>query len=78
MDMRGIGDRWLADETIDGVGFRRHDIVEIMTGKYEGEIGRIELLMDLAPEARYLVKLTSSGRMVPVAQSALQRADLTQ
>ena len=73
MDIRGIGDRWLAGERIDGVSFQRHDAVEVMMGRYEGETGRIELLMDLGPETKYLVKLGAGERMVPVMQSALRK-----
>jgi len=75
MQMRGLGDRWLAGERIDGVSFQRHDAVEVMMGRYEGEAGRIELLMDLEPEARYLVKLASEERMVPVTQSSLRKTN---
>lgn len=73
MTHRGIGDRWLAGEQIDGVAFQRHDAVEVSTGRHQGATGRIELLMALEPEARYLVKLEPNGRLAPVAQSALQR-----
>lgn len=73
MNIRGLGDRWLAGEAIDGVVFQRHDSVEVLTGRFEGEHGRIELLMDVEPEARYLVKVATSERLVPIAQSALRR-----
>ena len=73
MSVRGIGDRWLAGEAIEGVTFHRHDPVEIFVGRHEGQFGRIELLMDVEPEARYLVKLDEAGRLVPVNQSALRR-----
>jgi len=73
MSVRGIGDRWLAGETIDGVTLHRHDPVEIVAGRHEGQFGRIELLMDVEPEARYLVKLDEAERLVPVNQSALRR-----
>lgn len=73
MTLRGIGDRWLAGEEIDGVSYHRHDTVDILDGKHEGKTGRIELLMDVGPEARYLVKLEPDGRLVPVGESALRR-----
>lgn len=73
MTLRGIGDRWLAGEKIDGVSLQRHDAVDISAGRHEGEIGRVELLMDVQPEARYLIKLAQSGRLVPVSESALRR-----
>ena len=73
MSVRGIGDRWLAGEPIEGVSVHRHDAGEIVAGRHEGQFGRIELLMDVDPEARYLVKLDEAERLVPVNQSALQR-----
>jgi hypothetical protein len=72
MSVRGIGDRWLAGEAIDGVAFQRHDPVGIVGGRHEGQTGRIELLMNVEPEARYLVKLDDGERLVPVNQSALR------
>jgi hypothetical protein len=72
MSVRGIGDRWLAGDVIEGVSMRRHDAVQIVAGRHEGQPGLIELLMDLQPEARYLVKLDQGGRLVPVNQSALR------
>ena len=74
MTLRGIGDRWLAGESIDGVSFQRHDAVAISAGRHEGKTGHIELLMDVEPEARYLVKLEVDGRLVPVSESALVRS----
>ena len=73
MTLRGIGDRWLAGEQIEGVSFHRHDAVEVAAGKHAGKTGRIELLMDVEPEARYLVELRPDGRLTPVNESALRK-----
>lgn len=69
---RGVGDRWLAGETVPGVAFALHDPVEVITGPLDGERGTIALLMGLTPEPSYLVSL-GAGRDVRLRQSALRR-----
>ena len=70
---RGIGDRWLAGETVAGVEFALHDPVEVAGGPFDGERGAITLLMGLTPEPTYLVTL-ASGRDVRLRQSVLRRS----
>ena len=70
MSIRGVGDRWLAGEAIDGVKFGHNDDVEVVAGSRAGARGRIVLLIGLQPEPEYLVKL-GAGRDVRVRQSAL-------
>ncbi len=70
----GAGDRWLAGERVDGVLFGHHDRVEFVTGRFGGERGRVELLLALGPEPRYLVALERGGEAVRVRQSALRAA----
>lgn len=68
---RGLGDRWLAGEAVDGVAFALHDAVEVVAGPLDGERGSITLLMGLSPEPSYLVTL-AGGRDVRMRQSALR------
>lgn len=72
--IQGLGDRWLAGESIPGVDFALHDAVELVGGPLDGERGSISLLMGLAPEPSYLVSV-SGGRDVRLRQSGLRRAD---
>ena len=72
--IQGVGDRWLAGESIPGVEFALHDAVELVGGPLDGERGSIALLMSLAPEPSYLVSL-GDGRDVRQRQAALRRAD---
>lgn len=75
MTLRGIGDRWLAGESVPGVTFGHNDAVEITEGEHVGEKGTIILLMALHPEPRYLVQLQEGRRDVRVRQSALRRME---
>ena len=75
MSLRGIGDRWLAGESVPGVTFGHNDAVEITEGEYAGETGMIILLMTLHPEPRYLVQLREGRRDVRARQSALRRLE---
>lgn len=77
MSLRGIGDRWLAGERIEGVLFGRGDTVSIAGGERAGERGTIVLLLDLAPEPLYLVELAAGRRDLKVRQSALRPPELT-
>ena len=72
--IQGVGDRWLAGESIPGVEFALHDTVELVGGPLDGERGSIALLMGLTPEPSYLVSM-SRGRDVRQPQGALRRAD---
>jgi hypothetical protein len=70
---RGVGDRWLAGETVPGVEFRLHDRVQITTGRHAGAIGGVVLLTLLHPEPSYLVSL-GGGITARARQSALRVA----
>lgn len=69
---RGLGDRWLAGEMVDGVRFEHGAAVEIASGRYAGRRGTVALLMDLGEDPLYLVDLGESA--VRVRQSDLCRA----
>jgi hypothetical protein len=71
--MRGVGDRWLAGEPVDGVRFAHHDRVEITGGALDGARGTIALLVGLVPEPSYLVSRGAAGD-VKVRQSSLRPA----
>lgn len=70
---RGLGDRWLAGERIDGVAFAQNDAVRVREGRHAGRLGRVLLLADAPPAAAYLVDL-GDGRPARLAQSALDPA----
>jgi hypothetical protein len=73
-DHRRIGDRWLAGETLPGIGFARHDSVLVAEGRYQGRVGTISLLLTPPPDPLYLVELRGEPAAdVRVRQSALQR-----
>lgn len=72
MDIRGLGDRWFAGESIPGVAFGHNEAVEITAGEYSGHTGSIVFLMDVAPEPLYLVELGSANGDVRIRQSALR------
>jgi len=71
--MRGLGDRWLAGEPVDGVAFAHHDSVEVVGGSLDGHAGTVLLLLAVAPEPLYLVAVDGRGD-VRIRQSALQAA----
>ena len=75
METRGLGDRWLAGEAIDGVLFARHDPVAIVDGPNSGESGSIVLLMGIRPQPTYLVELGSGRGSVRARQSELSAAE---
>jgi hypothetical protein len=64
----------LAGEAVDDVRFAHHAEVEIAGGRFDGERGRVELLIALAPEPQFLVALADAGRSVKVRQSSLRPA----
>jgi hypothetical protein len=70
--MRGVGDRWLAGEAVEGVEFSLHDRVQVVGGTFDGAIGSIALLVGLSPEPTYLVSL--GARDVRVRQAELRPA----
>ncbi len=74
MNLRGVGDRWLAGESIAGVTFGLHDGVDVLRGPHAGASGAIILLLALHPEPMYLVGLETGAGDVRVPQSALRLA----
>ena len=72
MSVRGLGDRWLAGEPIDGVAFAHNQSVMIAEGTRGGQRGIVVLLMAVTPVPRYLVRLAAGGDEVRVLQSALE------
>lgn len=74
MDVRGIGDRWMAGEEIPGVTFGLGDRVEILEGPNADERGAIIFLVAVRPEPLYLITLGSGRGDVRVRQSGLRRA----
>lgn len=71
--LRGVGDRWLAGEAIDGVRHGPGARVAFAAGPRAGERATVELLVVVAPEPAYQVR-TADGAVVRVRQSSL-RAD---
>jgi hypothetical protein len=72
LNLRGVGDQWLAGEKPTGVRFAQNDAVEIVSGSEAGEGGTVILLLDLEPEPLYLVELGSGRGDRKVRQSALR------
>ena len=75
MEMRGLGDRWLAGDAVEGVTFARHASVSIVEGPHSGETGAIMLLTGIRPQPTYLVELGSGRGSVRVRQSELRALD---
>jgi transcription antitermination factor NusG len=75
MSIRGIGDRWLAGETVPGVAFAHHQSVRIVSGPHADEAGRIVLLLAVEPAPVYVVAIGTQRRDVRVRQSELRAAD---
>jgi hypothetical protein len=73
MNVRGLGDRWVAGETLPGVAYAFGDPVEVVDGARAGARGTIALLLAVSPEPRYLVALGGGGD-ARVRQSGLRRA----
>jgi hypothetical protein len=73
VELRGVGDRWMAGETVAGVEFAVRQAVTITGGARAGERGTVLLLVDVAAEPVYFVELRA-GAVVRVRQSQL-RAD---
>ena len=72
LETRGLGDRWLAGEPIDGVLFAHNAAVSITEGPYSGERGSVLLLMGIRPQPTYLVELGSGRGDVRVRQLELR------
>ena len=72
MELRGLGDRWLAGEPVPGVTFAHHDRVSIAAGRHAGERGLVQLLLAVSPEPVYLVDVGGGAHGVRVRQSALR------
>ena len=73
MTARGLGDRWLAGEAIDGVDFAPSDAVAVRDGRHAGRAGRVLLLASAPPNPLYLVDV-GEARPARVAQDALAPA----
>jgi hypothetical protein len=69
--LRGLGDRWLAGEAVDGIAFLQHARVSIAAGPRLGAHGTVALLLDVTPEPTYLVRL-DSGADIRARQSSLR------
>lgn len=69
---RGIGDRWLHGERIEGVAYAHLQPVAIASGDHAGALGSVALLVRVRPDPVYLVQLASGGRPVRVPQAALR------
>ena len=75
MEIRGLGDRWLAGEAVEGVLFARNDSVSVVEGPYTGERGFIVLLTGFRPQPTFLVELASGRGRVRLRQSELQASE---
>jgi hypothetical protein len=72
VNLRGVGDRWLAGEKLAGVRFAQNDAVEIIAGPETGACGAIILLLGIESEPLYLIELGSGRGDRKVRQSALR------
>ncbi len=72
MSVRGVGDRWLAGEQVEGVAYGFKAKVEIADGHNAGERGMVVLLMDVRADPLYLVELPEQASPLRVRQSALK------
>lgn len=75
MTIRGLGDRWLSGEPIEGIDYALHDRVTVVGGPNDGDGGSVTLLLGPAPDPLYLVTLDAGGRAVRLRQSELYRAE---
>ena len=74
VETRGLGDRWLAGDAIEGVLFARNDTVRISDGPNSGQSGTIVLLMGIRPQPTYIVELDSGRGTVRARQAELRPA----
>jgi hypothetical protein len=75
VNIRGLGDRWLAGEPVPGVAFARNDSVSILGGPYAKENGVVVMLLDVRSEPVYLIALGAGGGDVRVRQSGLRAVE---
>jgi hypothetical protein len=73
VELRGVGDRWMAGEHVPGVSFGLRQPVEITGGVHDGARGVVLLLVGIAPEPVYRVELPT-GTVVRAPQSVLRPA----
>ena len=73
LEIRGVGDRWLDGEKIDGVEFPLHARVMITLGRHAGKIGTVAFLMNLDADPLYLVELAAGTGDVRVRGAGLRR-----
>ena len=73
LEIRGVGDRWLDGERIEGVEFSLHARVMITTGRYAGKTGTVAFLMNLDDDPLYLVELSDGTGDVRVRGAGLRR-----
>jgi hypothetical protein len=71
---RGLGDRWMAGESIPGVAFALHDPVHVADGPHAGRAGRVLLLAAPPPRTAYLIAVDGADAPVRVPQAALRAA----
>lgn len=71
---RGIGDRWLDGESLDGVTFASRERATLARGARAGEQVTVLLLVAAHPEPLYLVR-ADAGDELHVRQSALRAID---
>jgi hypothetical protein len=71
VELRGVGDRWMAGERVDGVTFGPRAPVEITGGAHAGTRAVVALLADVREEPVYLVELDAGG-VARVRQSWLR------
>ena len=70
MSARGLGDRWLAGDPIEGVAFGPGDPVRLRVAPTRAP-GHVRLLMRGPPDPRYLVEL-GDGSAVRVGQAEIE------
>ena len=73
LEIRGVGDRWLSGEKVDGVEFPLHARVMITMGRHAGHTGTVVFLMNLDVDPLYLVELSAGTGDVRVRGAALRR-----
>jgi hypothetical protein len=73
-NIRGLGDRWLAGESVPGIAFAQGEAVAILAGPHAEQRGTVVVLLGIEPEPAYLVQLGSGRGDVRVRQSALRPA----
>ena len=69
----GLGDRWLAGETLPGVRFGLHDAVRVIDGAQAGRRARVALLARVAPVVEYVIVVEGGGEL-RVREAALEAA----